>query len=60
MISFDYLGYKYQIYNKEYKAKRIVNVVLSNDKVRKIKTRIIHSLLDRVLSSENDKVKSKK
>ncbi|MCD9509717.1 antiviral reverse transcriptase Drt3a [Photobacterium phosphoreum] len=49
-VKFDYLGYKYIITSKCYKNKRVVNVVLSNDKVRKIKTRIIHSLIDRALT----------
>ncbi|KAA1226364.1 RNA-directed DNA polymerase [Vibrio cholerae] len=49
-ISFDYLGYKYIVTSKCFKGKRVVNVTLSDDKVRKIKTRIIHSLLDRALA----------
>ncbi|UOE82694.1 RNA-directed DNA polymerase [Vibrio splendidus] len=46
-ISFDYLGYKYIITPKCFNGKRVVNVSLSSDKVRKIKTRIVHALLDR-------------
>ncbi|MBY7873705.1 RNA-directed DNA polymerase [Vibrio fluvialis] len=49
-ISFDYLGYKYIITPRCYKSKRVVNVSLSSDKVRKIKTRIVHSLLDRAFT----------
>ncbi len=45
--SFDYLGYKYQISARSYEKKRSISVSLSDDKIRKIKTRIIHSLLDR-------------
>lgn len=51
-IAFDYLGYKYNITNKIYKNKRSITITLSDDKVRKLKTRIIHSLLDRCNSSE--------
>lgn len=50
-IFFDYLGYKYNVKNDTFDGKRVVNVTLSSDKVRKIKTRIIHSLLDRSLGS---------
>ncbi|HFD4039298.1 TPA: antiviral reverse transcriptase Drt3a [Vibrio parahaemolyticus] len=49
-VNFDYLGYKYNITSKCYNKKRIVNVTLSDDKIRKIKTRIIHSLLNRALT----------
>ncbi len=49
--SFDYLGYKYIIETISYNKKRIVKAVLSDDKKRKIKTRIIHSLLDRVYNT---------
>lgn len=57
--SFDYLGYKFTIRDFEIKNKREVSVSLSDDKIRKIKTRIIHSLLDCALSTENILVKSK-
>ncbi|HCD1131326.1 TPA: RNA-directed DNA polymerase [Morganella morganii] len=55
--TFDHLGYKYIIKNTEYNNKRIVNIELADDKVRKIKTRIVHSLLDRVHNKSriNDK-----
>lgn len=59
-FSFDYLGYKYIIKNREYKSKRVVDVELSDDKKRKIKTRIIHSLLDRVYGVEPLAIKRKK
>lgn len=49
--SFDYLGYKYIIETISYSKKRIVKAELSNTKKRKIKTRIIHSLLDRVYNT---------
>lgn len=49
-VKFDYLGYKYLITSKCYGKKRVVNVLLSDDKVRKIKNRIVHSLLDRALT----------
>jgi hypothetical protein len=58
--SFDYLGYKYIIKNQEYKSKRVVDVELSDDKKRKIKTRIIHSLLDRVYGKETPAIKCKR
>ncbi|TBT43794.1 RNA-directed DNA polymerase [Vibrio parahaemolyticus] len=46
-VSFDYLGYKYTIFSKELDNKRLVEVTLSDDKIRKIKTRIVHALLSR-------------
>ena len=51
LYKFDYLGYKYIIDTISYKNKRIVKAELSDDKKRKIKTRIIHSLLDRVYNT---------
>ncbi|NOI86993.1 antiviral reverse transcriptase Drt3a [Vibrio sp. 99K-1] len=45
--TFDYLGYKYTIHSEEKGHKRLVDVTLSDDKIRKIKTRIVHSLLAR-------------
>jgi len=48
IYSFDYLGYKYVIETITFNKKRIVRAELSDAKKRKIKTRIIHSLLDRV------------
>lgn len=51
-ISFDYLGYKYIVKPSNFNGKRNVDVVLSDDKVRKIKTRIVHALLDRAYSTE--------
>ena len=59
VMKFDYLGYKYVITNDFYNEKRMVNVELSEDKKRKIKTRIIHALLDRVHNTktiEKDKL----
>lgn len=47
------LGYKYNITNKTYKNKRSITITLSDDKIRKLKTRIIHSLLDRCYGSED-------
>lgn len=41
-----YLGYRYEITNKKYNLKRVVNVLLSKDKLNKIKTRLIHSFID--------------
>lgn len=55
--SFDYLGYKYTVYNKSFNSKRVIDVTLADDKVRKIKTRIIHALLDRALSNNYSKRK---
>lgn len=52
IINFDYLGYKYVVTNKFHNKKRIVYVELSEDKKRKIKTRIIHSILDRVHNNQ--------
>ncbi|WP_321409988.1 antiviral reverse transcriptase Drt3a [Tolumonas auensis] len=52
-IAFDYLGYKYNITNEIYKNKRSITITLSDDKIRKLKTRIIHSLLDRCNGSED-------
>ncbi|MCR9494840.1 MULTISPECIES: antiviral reverse transcriptase Drt3a [Vibrio harveyi group] len=46
-VSFDYLGYKYIIHSQERDSKRLVDVTLADDKIRKIKTRIVHSLLAR-------------
>ncbi|WP_257326298.1 antiviral reverse transcriptase Drt3a [Pseudoalteromonas rhizosphaerae] len=45
--SFDYLGYKYRITDIPYIGKRSISVSLSDDKVRKIKTRIVHSIISR-------------
>lgn len=44
---FDFLGYKYTVRNREFNGKRIVDVTLSDDKVRKIKSRIIHCIISR-------------
>ncbi|RZM80205.1 hypothetical protein C3B51_13000 [Pseudoalteromonas rubra] len=52
-VSFDYLGYKYIVRSKENGNKRLVDVTLSDDKIRKIKTRIIHSLLARSFHRPN-------
>jgi len=49
--SFDYLGYKYIIETVSYNKKRIIKAELSDAKKRKIKTRIIHSLLDRIYNT---------
>lgn len=54
---FDHLGYKYIIKNHEYNRKRVVKIELSDDKIRKIKTRIIHSLLDRANNKSSQKIK---
>lgn len=51
--SFDYLGYKYTIHSKEKEKKRAIDVTLADDKIRKIKTRIVHSLLDRSFQRKN-------
>ncbi len=45
--SFDYLGYKYRVTDIPYNDKRTISVSLSDDKVRKIKTRIVHSIISR-------------
>ncbi|OED55772.1 hypothetical protein BEI46_09720 [Aliivibrio fischeri] len=50
-LTFEYLGYKYIISNHTHIDKRIINVHLTSDKIRKIKSRIIHSLLDRTSSN---------
>ncbi|MFM5745255.1 antiviral reverse transcriptase Drt3a [Aeromonas veronii] len=55
---FDYLGYKYIITNNMFLFKRTVNIELADDKRRKIKTRIIHSLIDRVYGDGNSTAKS--
>ncbi|MEG3220959.1 RNA-directed DNA polymerase [Vibrio gigantis] len=52
-VSFDYLGYKYIVTSNMYDKKRVVSVVLSDDKVRKIKTRIVHSLIDRAMTKNS-------
>lgn len=51
--SFEYLGYKYNIKNYDYQKRRVVNVSLSDDKVRKIKMRIVSSLLDYSITKDN-------
>lgn len=55
--SFDYLGYKYIVKPSHFNGKRNIDVVLADDKVRKIKTRLIHSLLDRVYNTEQKSTK---
>lgn len=57
IVLLDYLGYKFNIHKKSYLGKRVVDVTLADDKVRKIKTRIIHSLIDRVMSTHSAKIK---
>jgi len=55
---FDFLGYKYTVRNKVYNRKRIVDVTLSDDKVRKIKSRIVHSIISRAYDTGTDAKKS--
>lgn len=49
---FDYLGYKFRIKPFEIDGRRKILVGLSDDKIRKYKTRIVHSLLDRSIRSK--------
>lgn len=55
MFWFDYLGYKFKIKPSEKDGRRKILVGLSNDKIRKYKTRIVHSILDRALCKKDDK-----
>lgn len=43
----DYLGYRYEIRRELFNSKRVVNVSLTRDKINKIKSRIVYSILDR-------------
>lgn len=53
---FDYLGYKFKMKPFEFDGHRKVLVGLSNDKIRKYKTRIVHSLLERSNARRNNKM----
>lgn len=53
-IELTYLGYKYQIINHGFEGRRIVNVLLSDKKVKKIKSKIMHTFLDYQFNKDNN------
>lgn len=53
-LELTYLGYKYQITNHHFQGKRTIKVLLSDKKVKKIKTRIMHSFLDYKFNQDKD------
>ncbi len=53
-LELTYLGYKYQITNHHFQGKRMIKVLLSDKKVKKIKTRIMHTFLDYKFNQDKD------